>query len=80
MYLHFVVPTGREWKPFCGHDALARAKAFAGEKYPIWSMTKSRSAMLGLLDPKTAHQLSEVAMESDVLYALAGSQAARHPF
>jgi hypothetical protein len=69
MYLHFVVPTSKEWKPFCGPDALAQARDFAGDEYPIWSMTRGRAAELGLLAPKTDHQLNEVSMEPDVLYA-----------
>lgn len=70
MYLHYVVPTGQEWKPFCGPDALFHAEAFAGYKYPIWSMTLRRAAELGLHSPKTDCQLREVALESDVLYSL----------
>lgn len=69
MYLHFVVPTSREWKAFCGQNALVKAQVFAGDEHPIWSMTQSRAADLALLNPKTPHQLREVAMEPDVLYA-----------
>jgi hypothetical protein len=69
MYLHFVVPTGKEWKPFCGPDALAQAKDFARGEYPIWAMTRAKAVELGLLRPKTDHQFNEVSIEADVFYA-----------
>ncbi len=70
MYLHYVVPTGQGSKPFCGPDALSQAEYFAGDNYPIWSMTRRHAAELGLLSPKTDCQRREVALESDVLYSL----------
>lgn len=80
MYLHFVVPKNRQWKAFCGPSARTDAIEFAGNEHPIWSMTQNRAAILGLLSPKTDHDLLQVSLESTALYSIPGSHGERRAF